>query len=91
MRRFLEFFAVTIDNKNTRDGIVTQRRGCSPTGGPIAKLTQKVSYAGYQFPPEIIQQAIWLPLRFTLSLGDVEDLLAVRGVTDLTSTSLRDA
>ena len=30
----------------------------------------KISYAGYRFPPEIIQQAIWLYLRFTLSLRD---------------------
>src|SRR5208283_1484662 len=28
----------------------------------------KISYSGYRFPPEIIQQAIWLYLRFTLSL-----------------------
>ena len=41
---------------------------------------QKISYSGYRFPPEIIQQAIWLYLRFTLSLRDVEDLLAERGV-----------
>jgi transposase-like protein len=40
----------------------------------------KGSYSGYRFPPEIIQQAIWLYLRFTLSLRDVEDLLAERGV-----------
>ena len=40
----------------------------------------KVSYSGYRFPPEIIQQAIWLYLRFTLNLRDVEDLLAERGV-----------
>ncbi len=33
----------------------------------------KISYSGYRFPPEIIQQAIWLYLRFTLSLRDVED------------------
>ncbi len=41
---------------------------------------KKISYAGYRFPPEIIQQAIWLYLRFTLSLRDVEDLLAERGL-----------
>jgi putative transposase len=41
----------------------------------------KISYAGYRFPPEIIQQAIWLYLRFTLSLRDVEDLLAERGIS----------
>ncbi len=40
----------------------------------------KISYSGYPFPPEIIQQAIWLYLRFTPSLRDVEDLLAERGV-----------
>jgi putative transposase len=41
---------------------------------------QKISYDGYRFPPAIIQQAIWLYLRFTLSLRDVEDLLAERGI-----------
>ena len=41
---------------------------------------QKISYDGYRFPPEIIRQAIWLYLRFTLSLRDVEDLLADRGI-----------
>ena len=41
---------------------------------------RKISYAGYRFPPEIIQQAIWLYLRFTLSLRDVEDLLAERAI-----------
>src|SRR5271155_40425 len=41
---------------------------------------KKISYSGYRFPPEIIQQAIWLYLRFTLSFRDVEDLLAERGI-----------
>ena len=41
----------------------------------------KISYSGYRFPPDIIQQAIWLYLRFSLSFRDVEDLLAERGVT----------
>ena len=40
----------------------------------------KISYAGYRFPPEIIHQAIWLYLRFSLSLRDVEDVLAERGI-----------
>jgi len=34
---------------------------------------RKISYAGYRFPPEVIHQAIWLYLRFTLSFRDVED------------------
>ena len=41
---------------------------------------KRISYSGYRFPPAIIQQAIWLYLRFTLSLRDVEDLLAERGI-----------
>ncbi len=41
---------------------------------------KKISYTGYRFPPEIIQQTIWLYLRFTLSFRDVEDLLAERGI-----------
>ncbi len=49
----------------------------------------KISYSGYRFPPEIIQQAIWLYLRFTLSLRDVEDLLAERGVAASYLTVMR--
>jgi hypothetical protein len=30
----------------------------------------KISYTGYRFPPEIIRQAIWLYLRFTLNVED---------------------
>jgi putative transposase len=62
-------------------GIVTAFRACGPSGVPIARGMKNISYAGYQFPPEIIQQAIWLYLRFTLSLRDVEDLLAERGIS----------
>ena len=65
---------------NAAEGIVTARRACGPSGGPITKGMKKISYSGYRFPPEIIHQAIWLYLRFTLSLRDVEDLLAERGV-----------
>jgi len=39
-----------------------------------------LSYARHQFPPAIIQHAIWLYLRFTLSYRDVEELLAERGI-----------
>jgi transposase-like protein len=41
---------------------------------------QPISYARHQYPPEIIRQAIWLYLRFTLSYRDVEELLAERGL-----------
>ena len=44
-------------------------------------MTTFLDYRGYRFPPGIIAQAVWLYHRFTLSLRDVEDLLATRGVT----------
>jgi len=39
-------------------GTVTRHRACGPLGGPIATRMQNISYAGYRFPPETIQQAI---------------------------------
>ena len=38
------------------------------------------SYAGYRFPAEVISHAVWLYLRFPLSLRMVDELLAVRGI-----------
>src|ERR1700688_581335 len=40
----------------------------------------QLSYRRHRFPPPIIQHAIWLYLRFTLSYRDVEELLAERGL-----------
>ncbi len=39
-----------------------------------------ISYRCHRFPPQLIQHAIWLYCRFTLSFRDVEDLLAERGL-----------
>jgi putative transposase len=39
-----------------------------------------LSYSGYRFPRDIIQRAVWMYLRFTLSYRDVEELLAERGI-----------
>ena len=51
--------------------------GLRPSRRPRNPLQMsRISYSGYRFPPEVIQQTIWLYLRFTLSLRDVEDLLA---------------
>jgi putative transposase len=36
--------------------------------------------AAHRFPPQIIQHAVRLYLRFTLSYRDVEELLAERGI-----------
>jgi transposase-like protein len=38
----------------------------------------ELSYRRHRFPPVVIQHAVWLYLRFTLSYRDVEDLLAER-------------
>src|SRR3954465_15332786 len=38
------------------------------------------SYRRHRFPPPVIQHAVWLYLRFTLSYRDVEELLAERGL-----------
>ncbi|MGJ8563095.1 MAG: IS6 family transposase [Alphaproteobacteria bacterium] len=37
-------------------------------------------YAGHRFPPYVIRRAVWLYFRFNLSLRDVEELMAERGV-----------
>jgi hypothetical protein len=39
-----------------------------------------ISFKRHRFPPIIIQHAVWLYARFTLSFRDVEDLLAERGI-----------
>jgi len=44
-------------------------------------MSQPPSDHGYRFPPDIISYAVWLCHRFGLSLRDVEDLLAQRGIT----------
>src|ERR1700739_2099370 len=40
----------------------------------------EISYRRHRFPPAIIQDAVWVYLRFTLSYRDVEELLAERGL-----------
>lgn len=39
-----------------------------------------ISYKRHRFPPDVIQFAVWAYFRFTMSLRDVEDLLAYRGI-----------
>ena len=46
------------------------------------------SYKRHRFPPDVIRLGICLYYRFTLSLRDVEDLLAARGI-DLTYETVR--
>ncbi len=47
-----------------------------------------ISFARHQFPPDVIRHAVWLYLRFTLSLRDVEEMLAKRGL-NLTYETVR--
>jgi hypothetical protein len=39
-------------------------------------LIKLISFKRHRFPPDIIQHAVWLYARFTLSFRDVEDMLA---------------
>jgi len=47
-----------------------------------------LSFKRHRFPAEIIQHAVWLYARFTLSFRDVEDLLAERGI-DVSNETVR--
>ena len=47
-----------------------------------------ISYSRHQFPPVVIQRAVGLYLRFTLSYRDVEELLAERGL-DISYETIR--
>ena len=38
---------------------MSRASGLQSLGGPVAKAMQKISYSGYRFPPEILQEAIW--------------------------------
>src|SRR5207244_1227570 len=48
---------------------------------PAPVPSELPSYRGYRYPIEIISHAVWLYFRFSLSLREVEELLADRGVT----------
>jgi len=48
----------------------------------------EISFRRHRFPPVVIQHAVWLYLRFTLSYRDVEDLLAERGL-DMSYETIR--
>ncbi len=72
-RHFLRVFEGVRGDVGRAERVIADRR-VNAGGRRIMR------YKGYRFPPEIIQQSIWLYLRFTLSFRDVEDLLAERGI-----------
>ena len=43
-------------------------------------MNQPLSFKRYRFAPDVIRYAVWAYFRFTMSLREVEDLLAQRGV-----------
>ncbi len=47
-----------------------------------------ISFKRHRFPPVIIQHAVWLYARFTLSFRDVEELLVERGI-DVSNETVR--
>ena len=43
-------------------------------------MVQPLSFKRHRFPGEVIRHAVWLYVRFTLSIRDVEEMMAERGV-----------
>ena len=39
-----------------------------------------IPFKRHRFPPDMIRHAVWLYFRFSLSLRDVEEMLAQRGI-----------
>jgi putative transposase len=46
----------------------------------MTKAKHSGAFKSHRFPPEIIAYAVWSYFRFSLSLRDVEDLFATRGI-----------
>ena len=54
---------------------------CSGVTRYSGRFTEGVCLRRFHgFPPEVIRQAVWLYFKFTLSLRDVKDILAKRGI-----------
>jgi transposase-like protein len=66
------------------EAVLSGRRYLSPdcptSWDKEAFMVRPLPLKGYRFPPDVIRQAVFLYFRFTLSLRDVEELLAHRGV-----------
>lgn len=77
--------------RETGPWVRTDSQGCcqtnanrSPSGSRISAFGEtpatRISYKRHRFPATVIQHAVWLYFRFTLSLRDVEEMLAQRGI-----------
>jgi transposase-like protein len=60
-----------------------------PRGSLPVRTTSSNPYRGFRFPAEVIEHAVWLYHCFSLSLRDVETILAARGVV-VSYESIRD-
>jgi uncharacterized protein YjbJ (UPF0337 family) len=65
-----------------RQGIVKLSEGYPDLGGILVDRTTGVDQRlrGYRFPAIVIGEVVWLRFRFNLSLRDIPDLMAARGV-----------
>tara|TARA_R110001599_G_scaffold115505_4_gene282275 strand:+ start:5853 stop:6110 length:258 start_codon:yes stop_codon:yes gene_type:complete len=43
-------------------------------------ITPSISYKRHRFPRELIAHAVWLYIRFNLSLREVDEMLLERGI-----------
>jgi hypothetical protein len=77
----IRFKKQLINPSDPPKGVVTPGWASGPAGGRITKRKKKISYR-MPFPARdhSPSNVIWLYLRFSLSLRDVEDLLAERGL-----------
>jgi hypothetical protein len=78
----LSRFLVALDQNSTIIAVIEMSCFVTQTGSlrGYGRGMALLRYRRHRFPPEIIQHAIWLYLRFTLSYRDVEELLAERGL-----------
>jgi hypothetical protein len=74
--------------RGCRHGIVTITGWLASEPQVIGAGMAKISYRCHHFSAQVIQHAVWLYLRFSLSYRDVEDLLAERRL-DLSYETIR--
>ncbi len=53
-------------------------------------MIQPISFKRHRFPAEVMRYAVWLYFRFTLSVRDVEELLAQRRIVDSRDAGFRE-
>jgi hypothetical protein len=85
----LAAIAQELEARGVRTALSRRQERCGSSGHPVANRMKKICYDGYRSPPAVIQQAIWLYLRFTLSLRTY-DMQPFRLPRSATLQGLRD-